>query len=107
MITKITLSEFKKLASQIFTEEAKTLKENFLFDGDGSSDVKKAILFGFNFPPDFINVVWADSPALADHLNQKFEQILSKNDSSSAFFKFYLELDNDNQQMMDEYIKNR
>jgi len=74
-------------------------------EGGGSSDMRKIIYFGFNFPHDFIQTVWVDDQSLAKHLMGKFKDFYERVGAGGAFFKFYVELDEQNQQKLEEYIR--
>lgn len=62
-------------------------------------------MFGFNFPHNFIETIFGDDQGLAKHLMGKFKDAYSKFGSTGAFFKFYTELDYENQNKIEDWIK--
>ena len=49
-----------------------------------NSPIHKFAYFAFNFPPDFIQKVWADNPNMADHLTHKFVGFYKQHGSRAA-----------------------
>jgi hypothetical protein len=64
------------------------------------------VYFSANFPHDFIYKVWEGN--LAVHFSNKMEGIVSRNKSGhcdyNCFFRFFLELTTDNQQLLCDWI---
>jgi hypothetical protein len=83
---------------------AGNMNESYL--NEGGSDINKVIMFGFNYPHDFIEKVWGDDPRMANHFKSKFSSIYERHGASAAFFKFYTELDGGNQAKIEDYIRN-
>lgn len=66
---------------------------------------EKLIMFGFNFPHNFIEKVWHEDKLLTKHLRNKFNAIYESKGSGTVFFLFYTELDNGNRKKLLEWIE--
>ena len=63
--------------------------------------INKWVLFGFNYPYNFIKRCWADEPDhFIQHLENKFE-----NSCSCNMNHFFVELDSENQNRLVEWFK--
>jgi hypothetical protein len=60
--------------------------------------------FGYNFPHDFIEECWKDSPEMARHLRGKFNFFVEKDDSLGGFYRFMQALDQGNRYRLMNYI---
>lgn len=88
---------------QVISESVKQiLKEGFGLD----TPIKKWNYWCTNFYPDFIEEAWADEPILAKHLRGKFEAAYKDVGNYGAMTWFYLNLDNDNQKKLEDYVLN-
>ena len=65
--------------------------------------VDKVIMFGFNYPHNFINKIWVGN--IADHLNSKFIDCYDKHGSKAAFQMFYIGLDMENRGLLIDWIE--
>ena len=70
-----------------------------------NNSVNKVIMYGFNFEHNFICKVWNGN--IANHLQNKFSDIYNRKGSNAAFFCFYTELDENNKQILINYINNK
>lgn len=107
MSKKLKQEEFKNLIFKLIKEETEELKREKIMEqasSDGSL-IKKTIYFGFNYPHDFIERVFGEGDSITNHLKSKFKNIYEKH-GAVAFFRFYIELDNENQKLMDDFITN-
>lgn len=76
------------------------IKENY----DPATAVNKVLMFGFNYPPQFITSVWADEPSLAQHLQGKFSGYYNRFSANGVFANFYINLDSENQRKLVDWI---
>lgn len=90
---KIKLSELKNIVKELIKEET-----------NPRSDINKFVYFSMNYPGNFIEQIW-DS-RIADHLKGKFDTAYKKYGSVGAMVGFYINLDNENQKMLEDYITN-
>lgn len=58
---------------------------------------RKLIGFGYNYPHDFINQVWAHNETLVDHFNSKLR-------NGKGFFDFFMNLSSNNQRLLLNWI---
>jgi hypothetical protein len=73
-------------------------------EAGGNSPINKFVMFGFNFPPNFISEVWADNQNIANHLQEKFSSIYDRNGAKAAVFVFYTELDTENKRKFEDWV---
>ena len=64
--------------------------------------VNKVIMFGFNYPHGFINKVWDEN--ISNHLQSKFNGFYDKYGSTAVFNIFYSSLDNENREILTNWI---
>jgi ABC-type uncharacterized transport system YnjBCD substrate-binding protein len=64
--------------------------------------VHLVVMFGFNYPHNFISKIWTGS--LAKHIQSKFDGFYSQHGSIAVFNVFYCSLDSDNQKLLINYI---
>lgn len=67
--------------------------------------INKVMMFGYNYPPNFIAKVWEDEQNLANHLQSKFSDFYQRV-GTMAFFRWYMELDNGNREKLVNWIDN-
>jgi hypothetical protein len=78
--------------------------KNVSEDGSsGKSDMAKIIYFGYNYPHDFVTKIWGDNN-IGQHLQNKFLGYYKDVGAGAAFFKFFVNLDRENQQKLEEFI---
>jgi hypothetical protein len=86
---------------------AKPIKEEIGI-GEGTtgpgSEIHKWVMFGYNFPPDFIGQVWQDDPSMIQHLRPKFDGFYGKYGADAVMNRFYAELDGSNQQKLEDWV---
>jgi hypothetical protein len=84
----------------------KQLKENVLTEGQSPEGtlIHNFVMFGFNYPPNWIESIWGDEDWLVKHLKEKFHSIYERYGATAAFFKFYTELDGQNQDKLSTWI---
>jgi len=85
-------------------EEGRNMEEEIISEESGNSPINKFVMFGFNFPPDFIKAVWADNENLANHLQGKFSSIYDRDGAKAAVFVFYTELDSGNKRKFEDWV---
>lgn len=73
---------------------------------NNKSPINKYAYFSFNYPNDFIEKAWVDNPNIAKHLRDKFTENYNKYGSTGAMNGFYINLDGDNQQILEDWIMN-
>lgn len=62
-------------------------------------------MFGFNFSHDFIEKAFAKKgKVMVNHLRGKFSSCYNNYGSRAAFFVFWAELDNENRQMLEDWV---
>ena len=96
----------------------KQLKENVLTEGQSPEGtlIHNFVMFGFNYPPNWIESIWggevytdgtdfaSNDNWLVNHLKEKFHSIYERYGATAAFFKFYTELDGQNQDKLSTWI---
>jgi hypothetical protein len=74
-------------------------------EGSGlGTPVNKWVYFSFNYPPEFIEMVWADDPNMIQHLTEKFGAYYDKHGPVGVMNKFYVELDTGNQKKLEDWV---
>lgn len=91
---KITLNELKDLVKEIMSEEM-----------GAKSPINKFVYFGYNYPQNFIEQIWGES-GISTHLQSKFDKAYQSAGAGGAMNRFYVELDEGNKMMLEEYIIN-
>ena len=72
-----------------------------------TSILKKFTMFAFNYPPLFCLKIWGDqSPHLANHFNDKFNDCHSRFGATGAMISFYNGLDATNAKIFENYLMN-
>lgn len=67
--------------------------------------VKDFVMFGFNFPSNFIEKAFKNSGDLMiQHLKNKFDEAYDRAGSRGAMNTFYSSLDGTNQALLENYI---
>jgi hypothetical protein len=61
--------------------------------------------FGHNYPANFISKVWGIGSTSAKHLEGKFHSMYEQK-GTLTFFSWFMELDNDNKDVLINYIHN-
>ena len=79
----------------------KVLKES-----QSGSPIKVWNYFSANYPYNFIEEAWADNPSMAQHLKGKFMAYYDAVGTYGVMNKFYLNLDGNNQQILEDYVMN-
>jgi hypothetical protein len=92
----------KKLKQIINEAVQNVLKESRSY----STDVEKWNYWCTNFTPDFIEEAWADDPNMIRHLKNKFNRCYELAGSYGAMTAFYLELDEENRIILENYVTN-
>ena len=69
-----------------------------------SEIITKFMLFGYNYPNNFIAKVWEDNPNMANHLQGKFSSCYDRF-GTMAYFRWYMELDNENREKLTNWIE--
>ena len=67
-----------------------------------SKAITKFMLFGHNYPTNFISQVWKDS--MSNHLQSKFSDMYERK-GTLAFFSWFMELDDQNKDILLTWIK--
>lgn len=63
------------------------------------------MVFGHNYPHNFIQTVWADNPNLARHLEEKFNKFYSNyRYGTMTFFRWFMELDGGNREKLVTWV---
>jgi hypothetical protein len=76
-----------------------------LNEGSGlGTPVNKWVYFSFNFPYNFIGMVWEGEAMLVNHLNEKFLSLYDKYGAAGVMNKFYTELDSGNQKKLEDWV---
>ena len=83
---------------------AKPINEEGLNEIVSSSPIGKFVMFGYNYPPDFIEQVWADDPNMMKHLKEKFGYFYNKVGPDAVMNRFFVELDDSNQRKLEDWI---
>jgi hypothetical protein len=86
---------------QMSSTSVKTLKVNEL---TSLETVNKVIMFGFNYPPNFICGVWGNDTMLSNHFNSKFSSIYDRVGSNAVFNTFYCELSDNHRELLINWI---
>jgi hypothetical protein len=68
------------------------------------SPIHNYVYFAYNFPSDFIEKVWASNQNIMEHLKNKFAAYYSKYGAEGVMNRFYVELDNENQKILEDWI---
>ena len=71
---------------------------------DFRSDIHKFVFFGYNFPSNFIENAWKDDDWMISHLRDKFNSLYDKYGSGEVMNRFYVELDDQNREILEEWI---
>jgi hypothetical protein len=86
---------------QMSSTSVKTLKVNEL---TSLETVNKVIMFGFNYPHNFICGVWGNDTMLSNHFKSKFSAIYNRVGSDAVFNTFYCQLSDDNRELLINWI---
>jgi hypothetical protein len=84
----------------------KQLKENVLTEGQSPEGniINKFVMFGYNYPPNWIETIWGGDNWLVKHLKGKFKSSYENYGATGAFFNFYTKLDSGNQDKLSTWI---
>jgi len=67
--------------------------------------VKDFVMFGFNFPPNFVEKAFESQGTLmVNHLKEKFDAAYDRGGSRGAMNTFYAQLDSTNQSLLESYV---
>jgi len=67
--------------------------------------VKDFVMFGFNFPSNFIEEAFKDQGSLMiQHLSNKFSEAYDRSGAAGVMNRFYASLDGKNQYTLERYI---
>lgn len=69
-----------------------------------ANDIHRFVMFGFNYPPNFIEEAWGDEPMMKDHLQKKFVDYYNIYGSSAVMNQFWVNLDGKNREILINYI---
>jgi hypothetical protein len=79
-----------------------------------SKAMSKLMTYAYNFNYNFIEDCWKDDPSLANHLKNKWNGIVGllnklerKFNGTDVWFLFYMELDEANKDLLNQYILQR
>ena len=78
-------------------------EETNLNEASSYSPIHLYVYFAFNFPSDFIEKVWANNN-LMEHIKSKFDGYYNKYGADAVMNRFYVELDRENQQILEDWI---
>jgi hypothetical protein len=101
---KVRLFEVLQRVDPVFNK--KVVNEEVLNETTSYSPIHKFVMFGYNYPPDFIEQAWADRPDMAKHFREKFHGYYNKYGSEGVMNAFYVNLDDSNQQILERWIIN-
>lgn len=104
---KQRLFEVTKKLDKTFKSLNENLSSNeFVLNEEGSgSPINNFVMFGYNYPPDFIEQVWADDPRMAQHFKEKFGTYYEKYGSNGVMNAFYVNLSGDHQRKLEDWIQ--
>ena len=74
---------------------------------EGQSDgnlIEKWNYWCTNYDYDFLEKAWADNPIMMEHLKSKFDYYYDKVDSYGVMTMFYLNLDDKNRRILEDYV---
>jgi hypothetical protein len=83
---------------------AKPIKEEIGLNEGTGSPINKFVMFGYNYPPNFIAQVWQDDPNMGKHLQDKFSAYYDKYGADAVMNRFYVELDGGNQRKLEDWV---
>ena len=67
--------------------------------------VSKFMMFGYNYPSNFITEVWGNNHgSMANHLQGKFSDTYARV-GTMAFFRWFMELDQQNKEILVDWIE--
>lgn len=67
--------------------------------------INKFALFCYNYPHNFIKECWSEGGWIVDHFESKFAGYYEQYGSLEAPLRFYLALDGNHKQRLEEYIQ--
>jgi len=70
------------------------------------NEINKFMFFGHNYNSNFISKVYGDKSVMGNHLQNKFSNLYEKY-STLTFFIWYMELDDTNKELLQNYIKTK
>jgi hypothetical protein len=73
-------------------------------DSGMGTPINKYVMFGYNYPPDFIEQVWVDDPRMAQHFKDKFMGYYDKYGAEGVMNAFYVNLSGDHQKKLEDWI---
>ena len=86
-------------------ELIKLIKEEINNVISESTPMNKIMYFGYNYPKDFIDKVWADDIGIIKHLQEKFSYLYKLYGARGVFNAFYTALDKGNQRKLEDWIE--
>lgn len=99
--TNMNITE-NKLNQIVKTSIKKALNEG---QSDGNL-IEKWNYWCTNYDYDFLEKAWADNPNMMEHLKSKFDYYYDKVGSYGAMTMFYLNLDDKNRRILEDYVIN-
>lgn len=105
---RISESQLKNIVKNVISEQSPDESNEYTNNivGDKKLSAKKYIYFSFNYPYNFIEKAWADNKNLINHLKEKFDSYYKKYGAGSVMNQFYVNLDSENQQILENWIEN-
>jgi len=103
---KTELKQMVGLKEEVATSQIGTVpKETGINEGSSlGTPINKYVYFAYNYPSDFIEQAWADNPNLMEHIKSKFRGYYDKYGAEGVMNRFYVELDDSNQRILEDWI---
>lgn len=109
MAQKITKNQLKTIIKRAVNENSYA-NEAMMISGSGGrgSDMKKFVMFSMNYPLDWIEEIWGtpESKNSVQHMKEKFKKAVGRFGVAGAMCGFYMDLDSENRNLLEEYIRN-
>jgi len=82
----------------------KECHHEILMEQLNKSPIHLWVYWGYNYPSDFIEKIWKGNDHMIKHLTNKFKQIYNRHGPSGVMNKFYVELDNTNREILENWV---
>lgn len=69
-----------------------------------ANQINKFVMFGYNYPYDFIEKAWGHYPMMMNHLRGKFTDYQTRH-GGEVMNRFWINLDSENQAVLTKYIE--
>lgn len=106
-VIKLSKSEIKPLLEKMIKDTRDKLNEETIKESFNRSEIGKFVGFSLNYNHNFIEEAWSSDPNMANHLKSKFMTYREQVGSFGAMIKFYANLDDENREILENYIKNK